>query len=80
MKDLLNPSQRIPKVTGFNSEDPMDNTVGPTDMPSIWNPQKYKPEKGHFMNLAGDSHDARSIIMDSALGVIGEAEEQSGIS
>lgn len=55
----------------FMIEEPMDDTVGPTDMPSIWNLQKYKPEKGHFMNLAGDSHDARSVIMDSALGVIG---------
>ncbi|MGH7230550.1 MAG: hypothetical protein ACREJU_04230, partial [Nitrospiraceae bacterium] len=49
---------------------PMDNTVGPTDMPSIWNLKKYKPENGHFMNLAGDSHDARSVIIDSALGVL----------
>jgi hypothetical protein len=46
---------------------PMDNTIGPTDMPSIWNLKKYKPEKGMLMNLAGDSHDARSVIIDSAL-------------
>jgi mono/diheme cytochrome c family protein len=52
---------------------PMDDTFGPTDMPSIWNLQKYKPEKGHLMNLAGDSHDARSVIIDSALGVLGAA-------
>lgn len=50
---------------------PMDDTFGPTDMPSLWNLNKYKPEKGHFMNLAGDSHDARSVIIDSALGVLG---------
>ena len=52
---------------------PMDDTFGPTDMPSLWNLQKYKPEKGHVMNLAGDSHDARSVIIDSALGVLGAA-------
>jgi RoxA-like, cytochrome c-like len=52
---------------------PMDNSVGPTDMPSIWNLQKYKPEKGMLMNLAGDSHDARSVIIDSALGLLGAA-------
>ena len=50
---------------------PMDDTFGPTDMPSIWNLQKYKPEKGMFMNLAGDSHDAYSVVMDSALGLLG---------
>jgi hypothetical protein len=52
---------------------PIDNTFGPTDMPSLWNLKKYKPEKGHFMNFAGDSHDARSVIIDSALGVLGAA-------
>ena len=50
---------------------PMDNTFGPTDMPSIWNLQKYKADKGMFMNLAGDSHDAYSVVMDSALGLLG---------
>ena len=52
---------------------PMDNTIGPTDMPSIWNLKKYKPEKGMLMNLAGDSHDARSVIIDSALGLLAAA-------
>ncbi|HWP60539.1 MAG TPA: hypothetical protein VNL14_21770 [Candidatus Acidoferrales bacterium] len=52
---------------------PMDNSIGPTDMPSIWNLKKYKPEKGMLMNLAGDSHDARSVIIDSALGLLGAA-------
>jgi mono/diheme cytochrome c family protein len=52
---------------------PMDNSFGPTDMPSIWNLQKYKPEKGMFLNLAGDSHDAYSVIIDSALGLLGAA-------
>ncbi|HZN23078.1 MAG TPA: c-type cytochrome [Burkholderiales bacterium] len=52
---------------------PMDNSFGPTDMPSVWNLQKYKPEKGMFLNLAGDSHDAYSVIMDSAMGLLGAA-------
>ncbi|HEY2919534.1 MAG TPA: hypothetical protein VGK77_11130, partial [Candidatus Binatia bacterium] len=25
---------------------PMDDTLGPTDMPSVWNLKKYQPEKG----------------------------------
>jgi mono/diheme cytochrome c family protein len=57
----------------FMIKAPMDNTFGPTDMPSIWNLQKYKPDKGMYMNLAGDSHDAYSVIMDSALGLLGAA-------
>lgn len=55
----------------FMIRQPMDNSIGPTDMPSIWNLKKYKPEKGMLMNFAGDSHDARSVIMDSALGLLG---------
>jgi len=50
---------------------PMDDTFGPTDMPSVWNLKKYVWDKGHRMNYAGDSHDAYSVIMDSALGVLG---------
>ena len=50
---------------------PMDDTFGPTDMPSNWNLQKYKWDKGHRMNYAGDSHDAYSVIMDSAMGLLG---------
>ena len=49
---------------------PMDDSIGPTDMPSVWNLKKYQPEKGMLMNLAGDSHDARSVIIDSALGLL----------
>ena len=51
----------------------MDDTFGPTDMPSVWNLKKYKPEQGHLMNFAGDSHDPRSVVMDSALGLLGAA-------
>jgi mono/diheme cytochrome c family protein len=57
----------------FMIKAPVDNTFGPTDMPSIWNLQKYRPDKGMYMNLAGDSHDAYSVIMDSALGLLGAA-------
>jgi mono/diheme cytochrome c family protein len=53
----------------------MDDSFGPTDMPSLWNLKKYQPEKGNRMNWAGDSHDAYSVIIDSALGVLG-AEPQ----
>lgn len=49
----------------------MDDTFGPTDMPSFWNLKKYQPEQGHLLNWAGDSHDPRSVIIDSALGVLG---------
>jgi len=35
----------------------MDDSIGPTDMPSVWNLQKYHPEAGNRMNFAGDSHD-----------------------
>jgi mono/diheme cytochrome c family protein len=52
---------------------PMDDSIGPTDMPSVWNLKKYQPEKSMLMNLAGDSHDARSVIIDSALGLLGAA-------
>lgn len=62
----------------FMLESPMDDTFGPTDMPSVWNLKKYKPEQGMFMNLAGDSHDAYSVIMDSALGVLGAAPKNNG--
>jgi len=54
---------------------PMDDSIGPTDMPSIWNLKKYQPEKGMLMNLAGDSHDARSVIIDSALGLLAAAPQ-----
>src|SRR6266508_3617206 len=51
---------------------PMDNSVGPTDIPSIWNLKKYDGE-GTTMNWAGDSHDAYSVIIDSALGLLAAA-------
>ncbi|MBL8439106.1 MAG: hypothetical protein JNM61_12980 [Zoogloeaceae bacterium] len=50
---------------------PMDDSFGPTDMPSVWNLGKYKAEKGMRMNFAGDSHDVYSVVIDSALGLLG---------
>jgi mono/diheme cytochrome c family protein len=50
---------------------PMDDSFGPTDMPSVWNLKKYVHERNHRMNFAGDSHDAYSVVIDSALGLMG---------
>jgi mono/diheme cytochrome c family protein len=52
---------------------PMDNSIGPTDMPSVWNLKKYRHDKGDRMNFAGDSHDPYSVVIDSALGLLGAA-------
>jgi mono/diheme cytochrome c family protein len=49
---------------------PMDDSIGPTDMPSIWNLKKYD-RQGTTLNWAGDSHDKYSVIIDSALGLLG---------
>jgi mono/diheme cytochrome c family protein len=57
----------------FLTTSPMDPTLGPTDMPSVWNLKKYKLNPGTQMNLAGDSWDANSVIIDSALGLLGAA-------
>ncbi len=54
----------------FMIESPMDDTYGPTDMPSIWNLKKNDPE-AMTMNWDGATHDAYSVIMDSALGLLG---------
>lgn len=54
----------------FMIGEPMDDTFGPSDMPSIWNLKKYDPEP-LVMNWDGASHDAYSVIMDSALGLLG---------
>jgi mono/diheme cytochrome c family protein len=72
----------------FLTTSPLDDTLGPTDMPSIWNIGKYKSQPRtplkveQFncaansltrMNFAGDSCDAHSVIIDSALGLVGGA-------
>lgn len=60
----------------FMIGEPMDDTFGPTDMPSIWNLKKYDPEP-LSMNWDGASHDAYSVIMDSALGLLGAAPKDN---
>ena len=62
----------------FMIKAPMDDTFGPTDMPSVWNLKKYVWDKGHRMNYAGDSHDATSVIMDSASACSAPAQAQGG--
>ena len=54
----------------FMIETPMDESFGPSDIPSIWNLKKYDAP-GTTMNWAGDSHDSYSVVIDSALGVLG---------
>jgi mono/diheme cytochrome c family protein len=57
---------------------PMDDTFGPGDIPAIWNLGKYHAERGQLPNYAGDSHDVRSVIIDSALGVLGAPPADKG--
>lgn len=56
-----------------------DETLGPTDMPSVWNLKKYKTRDGTRMNLAGDSWDANSVIIDSALGLLGAGPADNAV-
>ena len=56
---------------------PMDDSFGPTDMPSIWNLQEIRRRRRTRMNWAGDSHDAYSVIIDSALGLIGRGARRT---
>ncbi len=60
----------------FMLELPMDDSFGPDDIPPIWNLKKYSVP-GTTMNHAGDSHDAYSVIIDSALGVVGAAPKDN---
>jgi len=55
---------------------PMDDSFGPTDIAAIWNLKKYDTP-GTTMNLAGDSHDSYSVIIDSALGLLGAAPKDN---
>jgi mono/diheme cytochrome c family protein len=73
----------------FLTTSPVDETLGPTDMPSLWNLKKYRlaprvapagqavlncdPRLFTRMNLAGDTCDANSVIIDSALGLLSKA-------
>lgn len=62
----------------FMLEMPEDGTFGPADMPSIWNLDKYK--EGQTLNWDGATWDPRSVLVDSALGIVvkpqGDFEEQ----
>ena len=60
----------------FMIETPMDDSIGPSDIPSIWNLAKYQ-RPGTSMNWSGDSHDAYSVIIDSALGLVGAAPKDN---
>lgn len=60
----------------FMIEQEMDDTFGPSDMPSIWNLKKYDPEY-MTMNWDGASHNAYSVVMDSALGLLGAAPKDN---
>ncbi|HRN60883.1 MAG TPA: c-type cytochrome [Luteimonas sp.] len=60
----------------FMLELPMDDSLGATDMPSVWNLKKYD-RPGTTMNFAGDSHDAYSVIIDSALGLMNAAPKSN---
>lgn len=51
----------------FMLQMPEDGTFGPADMPSIWNLKKY--QKHMSLNWDGATTVARSVIIDSALGV-----------
>src|SRR3546814_10481365 len=53
-----------------------DLSLGATDMPAIWNLKKYD-RPGTTMNFAGDSHDAYSVIIDSALGLMNAAPKSN---
>ena len=54
----------------------MDDSIGPCDTPSVWNLKKYDRE-GVTLNWAGDSHDKHSVIIDSALGLLGAAPKSN---
>lgn len=60
----------------FMIQTPMDDSIGPSDIPAIWNLAKYQ-RPGTSMNWAGDSHDAYSVIIDSALGLVGAAPKDN---
>lgn len=47
---------------------PEDGTFGPADMPSIWNLDKY--QEGQRLNWDGATWDPRSVLVDSALGIV----------
>ncbi|MDH3694544.1 MAG: c-type cytochrome [Gammaproteobacteria bacterium] len=68
-------AMNLTKYFMIEVDPPDDGTYGPTDFPSIWNLKKYDSPEGdpnpQRMNLAGDTWDAYSVVVDSALGLLG---------
>lgn len=68
-------AMNLTKYFMIEVDPPDDGTFGPTDFPSIWNLKKYDSPAGsdnpQRLNLAGDTWDAYSVVMDSALGLMG---------
>ena len=68
-------AMNLTKYFMIGVEPPDDGSFGPTDFPAIWQLEKYQnaPEVANpkRLNYAGDTWDAQSVIMDSALGIIG---------
>lgn len=62
----------------FMIKAPMDDTFGPSDMPDVWNLKQYDPAKGSRPNYAADTHDVYSVVIDSALGVLGAPPKNNG--
>ena len=57
----------------FMVREPMDDKFGPADIPDVWNLAQYRDAEGRLPNYAGDTHDVHSVMIDSALGVLGAA-------
>jgi mono/diheme cytochrome c family protein len=52
----------------FMTTMPVDNTVGQSDFPSVWN-LKIRKGDGLFLNWSCDTPAVRSVLIDSALGL-----------
>ncbi|HMD61454.1 MAG TPA: hypothetical protein VKG78_08490 [Opitutaceae bacterium] len=52
----------------FMTSQPVDNTVGQSDFPSVWN-LKIRKGDGLFLNWSCDTPAVRSVLIDSALGL-----------
>jgi len=68
-------AMNLTKYFMIGVEPPDDGTHGPTDFPAIWQLDKYQrgsdSDNPQRLNYAGDTWDAQSVLMDSALGIIG---------
>ena len=74
-------AMNLTKYFMIEVDPPDDGTYGPTDFPSIWNLAKYDSAEDdpdpQRLNLAGDTWDAYSVVMDSALGLLGGEPKDS---